>query len=65
MLEMSYFEPVGTSIYGYSQLWVFKIWEHFCNVSKHFILFFKFGQLKFVVLKFVGTQNNVGIQKCG
>ena len=27
--------------------------------------FFKFGQLKFVVLKFVGTQNNVGIQKCG
>ena len=40
-LEMSYFEPVGTNIYGYSQLWVFKIWEHFCYVLEHFILFSK------------------------
>ena len=31
VLEMSNFEPVGTNIYGYSQLWVFKIWEHFLN----------------------------------
>ena len=29
VLEMSSFKPVGTNIYGYSQLWVFKIWELF------------------------------------
>ena len=57
MLEMSYLEPVGTNIYGYSQLRVFKIWEHFCYVLKHFILFLNFGQIKFVAFKFVGTQN--------
>ena len=29
VLEISYFKSVGTYLYGYSQVWVFKIWEHF------------------------------------
>ena len=60
---MTYFEPVGMNIYGYSQLWVFKIWEHFCYVLEHFILFFlNFGQLKFVVFNFFWYSKYVGIQ---
>ena len=46
---------VGTNIYGYSQLRGFKIWEHFCYVLKHLYFFLKFGAVKFVVFKFVGT----------
>ena len=61
-LEMSYFEPVGTNIYGYSQLWVFKIWEHFCYDLKHFILFFF---LKFCAVKICGLQNVLVLEICG
>ena len=61
-LEMSYFEPVGTNIYGYSQLWVFKIWEHFCYVLEHFILFLKFWAVKICGLQFFWYSKYVGIQ---
>ena len=57
-LEMSYFEPVGTNIYGYSQLWVFKIWEHFCYV--YFNL--KFWAVKICGLQFFWYSKYVGIQ---
>ena len=66
VLEMSYFLPVGTNIYGYSQLWVFKICEHFCYVLIHFILFFlNFWAVKICGLQICWNSKYVGIQKCG
>ena len=51
---------------GYSQLWVFQIWEHFCYVLKHFILFFlKIWAVKTCGLQICWYSKYVGIQKCG
>ena len=61
-LEMTYFEPVGTNIYGYSQLWVFKIWEHFCYVLEHLYFFLKFWAVKICGLQFFLYSKYVGIQ---
>ena len=53
---MSYFEPVGTNLYGYSQSWVYKNLEALIKFLKLLILFSQiFGQP--VVFNFFGTQN--------
>ena len=65
MLEMSYFEPVGTNIYGTHNCGYSKFGSTFA-VLKHFILFFplKFWAVKICGLQICWYSKYVGIQNC-
>ena len=53
---------MGTYIYGYSQLGVFKKFDSTFKIFEtNLFIFSNFGQLKFVVFKFVGTQIKINM----